>query len=367
MMEGSNLLEKISIIIPVFNSEQYLERCLDSVINQIYSNLEIILVDDASTDSSGKICDKYACIDTRIRVIHHDENKGLSLSKYDGYKVSTGKWISFIDNDDLITDSMYDIMSDLLKQYSEAEMICLAGKDETSQNIDEAIHQLNSVRRKSGKYDEKCNIKCVSGENACQLLYGYNSSGSLSRGIYTATWGKIIRKDLFEKALNETIQYKEKLYWIFLEDVLFIPICMHMAEKTVISDQLSYLHRMSESNLSAKLKPSEYHYETIMANDIVQAYYRANSMEEVADAMLKGLLLNMQSVWYKVYRYEDDSSKRNDGLDVIKKLWIKYYKLYKKLQKRDIDLLSSVSIGLFNFSNKVWLYTIGDLHFKRGI
>ena len=369
-MEGNKLLELISIIIPVYNSEKYLRNCMDSVIGQTHSNLEIILVDDASTDSSGSICDEYANTDNRIKVIHHEHNKGLSLSKYDGYKIATGEWISFIDNDDLITQSMYHNMSELAAAHKEADMICIAGEDVDSHSIGRRLLQLNGGYDLSSNRNLKHDVKCVNGISSCQLLYGNNmqdKDNDSIQGIYTATWGKIVRRSLFEKALNETIKHKEELYWIFLEDVLFIPICMHMARKVIISEQISYLHRMSEANLSAKLKPSEYHYETIIANDVVQKYYRDNGLSDVADCMLKGLLLNMQSVWYKVYRYEEDSCRRTEGLSTIKCLWTKYYGLYRKHRSGNRDLVSTVSIVIFNFSNKIWLHTIGDLHFKYGI
>lgn len=91
----------ISVIIPVYNVEQYLCECVDSVINQTYKNLEIILVDDGSTDSSGKICDDYAEKDTRITVIHQ-KNGGLSEARNTGLSESDGKYIYFLDSDDYI-------------------------------------------------------------------------------------------------------------------------------------------------------------------------------------------------------------------------------------------------------------------------
>lgn len=81
-------METISVIVPVYNVERYLRKCLDSIINQTYSNLEIILVDDGSTDSSGNICDEYAQKDARIKVVHK-ENGGLSFARNTGLDVCT--------------------------------------------------------------------------------------------------------------------------------------------------------------------------------------------------------------------------------------------------------------------------------------
>lgn len=98
---------KISVIIPVYNVEKYLNRCLDSVIKQSYQNLEIILVDDGSTDNSSKICDEYAQKDKRI-VVLHKENGGLSDARNKGIDICTGNYISFIDSDDWLENGFYE-------------------------------------------------------------------------------------------------------------------------------------------------------------------------------------------------------------------------------------------------------------------
>lgn len=94
-------MKKVSIIVPIYNVEFYLRKCLDSIINQSYSNLEIILIDDGSTDRSGEICDEYSKLDNRIIVIHNN-NKGVSYSRNYGIRLSTGKYILFIDSDDTV-------------------------------------------------------------------------------------------------------------------------------------------------------------------------------------------------------------------------------------------------------------------------
>ena len=91
--------KQVTIIIPIYNTERYLKRCLESVISQTYSNLEIILVDDGSTDNSGIICDNYAKKDTRIRVIHQ-RNSGVSIARNVAIDISQGEYIKFVDSDD---------------------------------------------------------------------------------------------------------------------------------------------------------------------------------------------------------------------------------------------------------------------------
>lgn len=101
--------EIVSVVIPVYNVELYLERCIDSVIDQTYENLEIILVDDGSSDSSGKICDDYAKDDSRINVIHK-KNGGLSDARNTGIDVATGMYIMFVDSDDWISRNCVELL-----------------------------------------------------------------------------------------------------------------------------------------------------------------------------------------------------------------------------------------------------------------
>lgn len=136
----------ISVIIPVYNVEQYLRRCLDSVVAQTYQNLEIICVDDGSVDHSGKICDQYAARDARIKVIHQ-ENQGLSAARNRGLDAAEGEYIAFVDSDDYILEDMYKKMLDKLLDYNVDLCVCQwqyefsDGRQVVKkQNIDPAIY-----------------------------------------------------------------------------------------------------------------------------------------------------------------------------------------------------------------------------------
>lgn len=109
-------MDKISVIVPVYNVEDYLEECINSILGQTYKNLEIILVDDGSTDNSSKICDIYEKKDKRIKVIHK-ENGGLSSARNEGLKYRTGEYISFVDSDDFIDKTMYEKLYSAIKKY----------------------------------------------------------------------------------------------------------------------------------------------------------------------------------------------------------------------------------------------------------
>lgn len=115
-------MKKVSVIVPVYNVEKYLRKCVESIKNQTYQNLEIILVDDGSTDSSGNICDYLSQTDDRIVVIHK-ENAGLSDARNAGMDISTGDYIGFVDSDDYIDEDFYEILVANLEKYN-ADVSC---------------------------------------------------------------------------------------------------------------------------------------------------------------------------------------------------------------------------------------------------
>ena len=106
----------ISVIVPVYNAEKYLKRCINSILNQSYKELEIILVDDGSTDQSLNICKCFADIDTRIKLIHQ-ENSGVAAARNAGIRLATGEYITFVDSDDYIDYYMYEKMIEIVDQY----------------------------------------------------------------------------------------------------------------------------------------------------------------------------------------------------------------------------------------------------------
>jgi len=109
--------DKISVIVPIYNVEHYLERCINSIQNQTFENLEIILVDDGSPDSCGNICDKFAKVDGRICVLHK-QNGGLSDARNAGIEKSTGGYLAFIDSDDWVDEKMFEVLYQTLKKYN---------------------------------------------------------------------------------------------------------------------------------------------------------------------------------------------------------------------------------------------------------
>lgn len=134
-------MEKITVIIPVYNVARFLDNCLHSVVNQTYQNLEIILVDDGSTDDSYAICQKWAEADDRIKLLHK-ENGGLSSARNMALDIATGDYIAFVDSDDWIEPDMYEVMLQALRDTGKDAAVCNIG----SEILDEEAMYLNLIR-----------------------------------------------------------------------------------------------------------------------------------------------------------------------------------------------------------------------------
>lgn len=174
----------VSVIVPIYNVEQYLERCIKSIQNQTYRNLEIILVDDGSPDNCGEICDRYATEDERIKVVHKN-NGGLSSARNAGIAVAQGEYYLFIDSDDCIAVNMVERMYSVCK-YNDTD-ITICGYQRFSE--DEEISLIDTSKK------EKLTI--LDKDEAMSRIY--------SRGVkYVVAWNKMYRKTLFDD-----VSYKE--------------------------------------------------------------------------------------------------------------------------------------------------------------
>ena len=123
-MEIIEINPKVSIIIPVYNAEKYLSRCLDSILKQTYSNIEIILVDDGSEDKSSYLCDRYAILDRRIKA-YHKSNEGVSIARNYGIENCNGEYIVFVDSDDYLISECIETLVKLVRNEEESVLGCV--------------------------------------------------------------------------------------------------------------------------------------------------------------------------------------------------------------------------------------------------
>ena len=176
--------EKISVIVPVYNVETYLPKCVDSIMTQTYQNLEIILINDGSTDTSPEICEHYKGLDERIAVIHQD-NRGLSGARNTGIAYASGEFLLFVDSDDYIMPDMIETLYVRLKQDNTEMAVCsFEYVDEDGNNV-------------CGHLSRQCEMKNeILNKNEMFHKISHKTSGYW---YYVTSWGKLYRRCIFEQ------------------------------------------------------------------------------------------------------------------------------------------------------------------------
>ena len=210
----------VSVIVPAYNIEEYLPRCLESILNQSYRDLEIILVDDGSTDSTGVICDEYAEKDSRVVVIHK-ENGGVSSARNLGLDRAKGDYIGFVDGDDILHRDYFLVLYENAIKHDcdisvcRIEMICLKGKGCTNCHLETGYIEKETIVR-NFFFDE--NIK--------EIMYGpYNK--------------------LFRANVIDTLRFKN---YKFGEDLLFVFMSLDRADSIYFDDYVGYSYIRREGS-----------------------------------------------------------------------------------------------------------------------
>jgi len=201
---------KISVIVPVYNAENYLSACLDSILSQTYQDFEIILIDDGSKDASGQICDAYAGKDPRIQVVHQ-ENGGVSRARNRGLELATGELISFIDSDDTLEPDMYELLVRVMQEHNADISHC-----GYKHIVGEEIRLVHDTKRVIPQHTQEALDCFVDGR-----LFG----GGL--------WNKLYRRELLDG-----LSFREDLK--NNEDILFNFEAFRRADSSVFADYPLY-------------------------------------------------------------------------------------------------------------------------------
>ena len=215
-MENTDI--KISIIVPVYNVEKYLKKCIESILNQVFTEFELILVDDGSTDNSGKICDEYAKKDSRIIVIHKN-NGGISSARNNGLDIARGKYIGFVDSDDFIHPMMYKILYREIENNNASVVICK----------EEKVYSDNFEYKKVDKY----NLQYYNNRDIIEILYE-------KRETYVFAWNKLYDRELFSD-----LRYKEGMIY---EDEHLTPKILYYSKNIIFIEKELYFYRQRENS-----------------------------------------------------------------------------------------------------------------------
>ena len=302
-------MEKISVIVPVYNVKSYLYKCIDSILNQTYSNIEIILIDDGSIDNCGEICDEYADKDDRIKVIHK-KNEGVSKAREDGVKIAQGKYIAFVDGDDWVEDDYITTLYTKVKEYEADWISC-------------NFNEVNGDKYKNAKLIEKEEIVT----NVYNLYKDYFDSKFYAYVI----WGKLFRTSLLR-------DYKFQRIKIGEDTCCMIDVFLK-TKKAVLIEYKGYNYYMRENSATNHIRNKDI-YDRLLSINYINSVIN-NNFPELATRMQE----KKAKALFELYNQMFVSGEKEEKTLYLKKICkeIKKIKLWKlninKKQKRNLFLI----------------------------
>lgn len=303
--------EKISVIVPIFNVELYLRQCLDSIVNQTYKNLEVILIDDGSPDRCGAICDEYAVKDSRI-IVKHKMNSGLSAAWNDGMRIATGEWIAFVDSDDwLDTDYFENIMASAESMgMGDADIIIAGGRTDEGQ---EAIVVHNFIAPRVFHTEEEMDYLKIRIHYSEKVGRGEKLSGL---GL---PWDKLFRREFIRE---HDLWYDESMRGC--ADMLFDYRAFDMAKKVIGCTYYGYHYRIVLTGISKKYTP----YRPKMFHDYLEKTYAYIADSDGAapevlasiDAAAIGYILSSLKLYYFHEQNQDGYKETAKKISELKQM-----------------------------------------------
>lgn len=326
-------MEKISIIIPVYNVEKYLEKCVNSILNQTYKNLEIILIDDGSTDNSGKIANDLSKKDNRIKVIHK-ENGGASTARNEGLKVITGDFVSFIDSDDIIPPDFYQYLYELIKKYDSDIAQCkfLRIASESIDNTDKILNEANSKIEISEEV--------IDGREATNIYYGVEEEPYIQEVV-------VMNKLYKRKVLDDVTFIVGKVH----EDEFTTHKILFKCNKIVVSNKYLYGYIQSDNSVMRKaIKLSRIKNCLEASLDSIE-FYKKNNIDNIIYKICMRYLSNCVELSGKVRKEEspDKEEKLKFLTDSFRKFYEENIELIEKNVKDD-----ELEVVLLNLIKRVY-------------
>lgn len=301
----------VSIIVPIYNIEAYLPQCLESIINQTYKNLDIILINDGSTDKSKVICVQYASDDDRIRVIHKD-NGGLSTARNAGLDIAHGEWVSFIDGDDWMEPDMIEVLLEAAYK-TNSEISCCNIKLIQDNKFSIEVNNTNQLKI----YDKISAFR--------QILKGE---------LRFEVWNKLFKKDI----IANTRFIVGQTY----EDVYFDRIVFSKVTKVSYIDKALYCYRVSRpGSTCSSFKESRF----VIFNEIEQISIYLNNLNQKK--------ISAQYIKYgaeTAISFYVDALRLNCGKETISIIQQYFNTFYYQLKIR--------SVKIFLFKISPWMYLI---------
>jgi len=307
-------MDLISIIVPVYNVEKYIHQCVDSIINQTYKNIEIILVDDGSPDNCGKICDEYAEKDSRIKVIHK-ENGGLSDARNHGIDAANGEWLMFVDSDDYILPDMA------------GKLLCVAKEN----NVRMAV--CGVILFDDEKEYVPSHLTVDKGVYSAEDIFANNIPTS-----FVVAWNKIYDKHLFDEYRFE----KGRIH----EDEIAAHHLIGQCDRVAVTEEKFYRYRQVAGSIT-----KVFNYKRL---DCVYAqydrfeYYKECGFDEFASATLKAYFWSLDKYFFRIEKTDESKERIKECLKNTRKLLFCYFK------EKDISVKEKIMRTVFCVSPSLY-------------
>lgn len=308
----------ISVIVPVYNVKEFLNECVDSIINQTYKDLEIILVDDGSTDGCGEICDDYANKDKRIKVVHQ-KNQGLSAARNTGMEHMNGDYLTFVDSDDYLMPSALEHMLSLAKVHESDMVVCPFLQLEEDGSL----------------------MPCIT-QSALNGTEVFDGAGKMSSYIkmkkYTnSAWGKLYAKELFRELRFPVGKIAEDVYVCYQ--------VVHAAKRLVVDEAPQYVYRIRSGSIttsSSSIKKYDVLEGRLLETEFISSHYP--ELHRYAASRLCG------EATLLVFRTGKDSFRYPQGDKLLKSILRKNLKIFLKsrhpLKRKVIAFMAACNLTM---------------------
>ena len=263
-------MEKISVIIPVYNTEKFLKQCLGSVVNQTYKNLEILIIDDGSPDKSDAVYKQFALQDNRIKIIKQ-KNAGISAARNTGLKFASGQWVHFIDSDDYLDIDYYEKMMNVVY------------------DVNPDIIAGGVISQNSELYNIQYKTTCV--------LFTKTEKFLVTKALKNCTvWRDVFKRDFLQK--NNLKFAVGKIF----EDILFIPNAILMATCVVTVPNANYHYVFNKDSLLNKKYTKNHQAQYDYAESYLNSFIKQHNLEDIINRSKNTEVTTYKLIAFKIFR-----------------------------------------------------------------
>lgn len=301
-------MEKISVIVPVYNVQDYLKKCIDSILEQDYDNFEIIVVDDGSTDGSEKICDEYGEKYSNVNV-YHQINRGLSSARNYGISKATGTYLAFVDSDDFVMKDFLSSMYNNLKQNNVD--VCCCGYHYHFSDTKIINPNFKNIEKKYERYEAQKYLNII----------GY---------FNCAAWNKLYKKEVFDDIVFPVGKKSEDMYIMY-------KIINKSTNGLYYSSNPKYFYRQRKGSIT---KSSNINYDVLDAIEETYDFYKENNIEVAMPYVIQNLAFVYIGVYNTVMCRINDKKK-------MKELRNRVLKLRKEIIYDEISKSRKIQLFLF--------------------